>query len=436
MTDPTSRLLSRTRRRLFVFTLGLIALLVVGIGVATAVVTLRALDVEVDRALAASVDDAVAGLHDGLPAGSDAPGDNEDATLASSDTFLLVLGPDGKTVSNPDRVNLPGLPDTAAVEAARGVGRDLRTVDAGGTEVRLLTVAVTPEEQGGPIGFVQGGLVLVLHDQQSQGIVDAILLVAAVGLIGAAVVTLVVTGRAFAPIRRSFEAQRRFVADASHELRTPAALIRANAEVMEREGLMTDEGRPLVADIITESDRLARLVSELLNLAASETATAPVALAPVDLGVIAADTVRQATALATSRQADLVMAAQAPIPAIVNGDRDRLVQLLLILLDNALDHSPSGGTVTVEVRRADANVVLTVADQGPGIAVAERERVFEPFTRLPGVRRDRSGGTGLGLAIARRIATAHRGTIRIADAPGGGAAVVVTIPAAGDRAAS
>ncbi len=78
---------------------------------------------------------------------------------------------------------------------------------------------------------------------------------------------------------------------------------------------------------------------------------------------------------------------------------------------------------------------MTVADEGPGIPVAERERVFEPFTRLPGVRRDRAGGTGLGLAIARRIATAHRGTIDVAEAPGGGAAFVVTIPAADGRAA-
>ena len=89
----------------------------------------------------------------------------------------------------------------------------------------------------------------------------------------------------------------------------------------------------------------------------------------------------------------------------MNGDRDRLVQLLLILLDNAFDHSPPGGTVTVDVRRAGHDVELVVADEGPGIPAAERERVFEPFTRLPGVRRDRAGGTGLGLAIARRIAT-------------------------------
>ena len=72
---------------------------------------------------------------------------------------------------------------------------------------------------------------------------------------------------------------------------------------------------------------------------------------------------------------------------------------------------------------------MTVTDQGPGIPASERERVFEPFTRLPGVRRDRAGGTGLGLAIARRIATAHAGTIVVADAPGGGAAFVVSLPA-------
>jgi signal transduction histidine kinase len=432
MTDSTSRMLSRTRRRLFVVTLGLVALLVVGIGVATAAVALRALDVEVDRALASSVDAASTALHDGLPSSSETGGDGEDTTLASSDTFLLILGPDGKIVSNPSRVNLHGLPDEAAVEAARALGRDLRTVDAGGTNVRLLTVAIKPDEQAKTIGFVQGGFVLDLHDQQSRSILVAILLVAAVGLIGAAFVTLIVTGRAIDPIRRSFESQRRFVADASHELRTPTALIRANADVLERERLMAEEGKPLVADIITEADRLARLVGELLQLAASETTEAAVELRPVDLRTIATDTIRQTTALATSRRANLVMQTTAATPAVVNGDHDRLVQLLLILLDNALDHSPPDGTVTVAIQRTDGNVELVVADEGPGIAVSEREHVFEPFTRLRGVRRDRSSGTGLGLAIARRITTAHRGTIRIDDAPGGGAAVVVSIPAAGD----
>ena len=134
MTDPTARLLTRTRRRLTIVTLTLVALLVVGIGAATAFVTLRALDVNVDRVLVSSVDAAAAALHDGPPTDAEPSADNEDAILAASDTFILVLGRDGSLVSNPSRVNLSGLPDAAAVAAAQADGRDLRTVDAGGTE--------------------------------------------------------------------------------------------------------------------------------------------------------------------------------------------------------------------------------------------------------------------------------------------------------------
>ena len=434
MTDPTARLLTRTRRRLTIVTLALVALLVVGIGAATAFVTLRALDVNVDSVLTSSVDAAAAALHDGPPTDAEPSADNEDAILAASDTFILVLGPDGRLVSNPSRVNLTGLPDAAAVAAAQADGRDLRTVDAGGTEVRLLTVPVRAEEGGVLVGYVQGGFVLTLHDLQSQSIVAAILLVGAVGLIGAAVVTLIVTGRALVPIRRTFDAQRRFVADASHELRTPAALIRANADVMEREDLVTDDGRPFVADIITEADRLARLVGDMLQLAATDTAQIVIEPEPVDLGAIAMETVHQAEALATERAVHLVMAPGALPSVVVNGDRDRLIQLILILLDNAFDHSPPGGTVTLNLRIADRDVELTVADEGPGVPASERERVFEPFTRLPGVRRDRAGGTGLGLAIGRRIVIAHGGSVVVTDSPGGGAAFRVTIPAVGAAA--
>lgn len=450
MADPTTALISRTQRRLFAMTLGLVALLVVLIGAASAWVALRALDADVDRALTTRVEAAVGSLHDGVPGvvsptaapddegGSDDDDeddeDDDESDLAASDTFLLILGPDGTIVANPSAVRLPGLPDPSAVAAAADDGRDLRTVDAGGTQVRVLTVAVFGEDgddagDGPATGFVQGGFVLTLHDEQSRSIVVAVLLVGAIGLIGAAVVTLVVTGRALVPIRRSFEAQRRFVADASHELRTPAALIRANAEVVEREGLVTADGRPLVADIVTEADRLGRLVGDLLQLAGSDATGVTIDPRPVDLATLASDTVRQADALATGRGARLAMSQATVKQAVVDGDRDRLVQLLLILLDNAFDHSPAGGTVTVDVQRVGEVVELTVADQGPGIPPAERERVFEPFTRLPGVRRDRAGGTGLGLAIARRIASAHRGTIHAADASGGGAAFVVTIPA-------
>ena len=177
---------------------------------------------------------------------------------------------------------------------------------------------------------------------------------------------------------------------------------------------------------------LSRLVGDLLQLASAEATGLVVDRRPVDLAGIAADTVRQAEALATERGVGLRLVRSAPEGlTLVSGDRDRLTQLLLILLDNAFDHSPKGGTVTVDVRTSgQAAVALTVSDEGPGIPSADRERVFEPFARLPGVARDRAGGTGLGLAIARRIALAHAGTISVDDRPGGGASFVLTLPVA------
>lgn len=429
MTNPTDRLLVATRRRLFVVTLGLVALLVVGIGGATAVVGLRVLDADVDRALRGSVSAALARLAGELPEAHETP-ESTEGPPAASDTFLLYLDASGRVVANPSGVALTGLPDEAAVKAGPS-GEDLRTVVAGDVSIRLLTVPIVAPDEGGPVGYIQGGFVLTLHDRQSVSLIAAIAVVGLIGVVGAALVTLLVTGRALVPIRRSLEAQRRFVADASHELRTPVALIRANAEVIEREDLVSDAGRPLVEDIVAEADRLGRLVGDLLTLASTDTTGLALTLMrrPVDLAELAAETVRGAAALAAER--GVRVAIDAPSAVVASADRDRLVQLILILLDNAFDHSPPDGKVTVRVRRLERSVELSVSDEGQGIPADDRERIFEPFTHLPGVRRDRAGGTGLGLAIGRRIAVAHDWTIAADDAPGGGARFTVTLPAGG-----
>jgi two-component system, OmpR family, sensor histidine kinase CiaH len=431
MPDPTARLIASTRRRLIVVTLSLVALLLLGIGAATAFVGLRALDVDVDRALQVSVDTAVAALDGELPQGQES-NESDETVPAAADTFLVYLDPKGTEVANPSGVVLSGLPDTGALAPAAATGSDLRTVQAGAVDVRLLTEPIPSSSGGPPIGYVQGGFVLTLHDQQSNSLIAAVVVVAVVGLIGAALVTLVVTGDALVPIRRSFAAQRRFVADASHELKTPPAIIRANAEVLERESLVTDDGRPLVADIVTETDRLSRLVGDLLQLASADATGLVIERVRIDLGAVAADTVRQTQALAAEHDVTLRDESPTADVTVVSGDRDRLTQLILILLDNAIDHAPPATAVVVSVRRSGRRVELTVADQGPGVPPAERARVFEPFTRLPGVRRDRAGGTGLGLAIARRIVVAHDGTIAVHDAPGGGARFVVSLPATSD----
>jgi signal transduction histidine kinase len=425
----TERLLRRTRRRLFAVTLCLLALLLVGVGAATVIVALGALDSDVDRALATAVDGQVAVVGNELPSGEDGHETGEQAS-GGADTVLLVLDPSGAVVRNRSGVSLPGLPNAAALDGALASGVDVRTVRSGNVNVRLRTVVMRSDGQ--VMGFVQGGFVLALHDQQSQSLVIAIVATGLAGLVAAAVITLLVTGRALVPIREGFEAQRRFVADASHELRTPAALIRANAEVLEREALTTGDGAALVGDIIAEADRLGGLVGDLLQLAAWDEAHLAITPGPIDAATLATDTVRGARALAAER--GVFLAVETPASAPATGDRDRLVQLLLILVDNAIDHSPSGETVTVRVRREGDRVAFDVDDRGPGIPLAERERIFEPFTRLSGTTRHGSGGTGLGLAIARRIVEAHGGTIRADTPSGGGARFTVTLPGAGGQA--
>jgi signal transduction histidine kinase len=428
--DQVDRLVTATGRRLYITTLGLVALLIVGVGIATAVAGLRSLDADVDRALTATVDAALARLDGELPSVNEQP-ETDEPPSGASDTFVLDLRPDGAIVANPSRVALTGLPVADAITGAGSAGRDARTVELGGIPVRLMTARIGSAQD--PVGFVQAGFVLTLHDRESQGLVLTVTLVGLAGLAGAALVTLLVTRRALTPIRRAFDAQRRFVADASHELRTPTAIIRATAEVLEREGAVTPEGRALVADIVAESDRLGRLVGDLLALATTSAGDRDIARAPVDLGEIADTAARRAERLAVDRAVRIDVRKAPGGPFTVDGDLDRLVQLTLILLDNAIDHAPDGTPVELAVTREGSAIRLSVSDSGPGIPPADRERIFEPFARLDRADRRGSGNAGLGLAIGRRIAGAHGGSLVAIERPGGGGRFVVTLAASRNR---
>lgn len=424
--SPARRLIDSTRRRLYVTSLLLVAALVIGIGLTTAVAALGALDTDVDRALRTTAEAAVAQLDGELPAEQEIS-ESDEVAPASADTFLLYLDRGGRLVADPSLVALAGLPVTDALAAATTPGGDLRTVTAGGVSIRLLTLPIGPAAQ--PVGFVEAGFVLTLHDAQSRSLVMAIALAGLIGLIGAGIVTLIVTRSAMRPIRDAFDAQLRFVADASHELRTPAAVIRATAEVLARESLVSPESGPLIEDIVDESDRLGRLVGDLLMLSSGDTTDLAMDRRPVDLVELARAAVRRVAPLAEERGVDVVVDAAEAVT--VNGDRDRLLQLVLILVDNAIDHTPTGTPVQVAVGRRGSAALLSVTDQGPGIPVDARERVFQPFARLDSGARRRPGGAGLGLAIARRLVVAHGGGIAVTAGPGGGARFEVTLPAVG-----
>src|SRR5438270_4825490 len=217
---------------------------------------------------------------------------------------------------------------------------------------------------------------------------------------------------AYRTVAAALEAQRRFVADASHELRTPLATIQGNAGLLAHGPDVGDDvRRAAAADIAGESERMARLTDRLLTLARADSGL-ELALAPVELRPLVAEVVRQAGVL----HPDLQLTVDAS-ELEVAGDADALRQLLWILLDNASRHARKTIAVTLHPNAGWARVM--VADDGAGVAPADRERVFERFYKGDVARA--GGGAGLGLAIARWIADQHRGRIIAAEGPHGGA---------------
>ena len=430
MPDPAERLIASTRRTLALLTLGLLAALLVAMGVATLVVAVAQLDGATDSALRSTAQGVLAGLDGRLPSasGSESATETSDEPVGSADTFVLVVNAAGSVVQNPRTIHLAGLPDRTALSAALSGGSDLRTVTAGGLPVRLLTLAIRPSAGGRPVGAIQAGLILTLHDRQVGDLGLTIALVGLAGLACAAVVALLLTGRALIPIRAAFATERRFVAAASHELRTPAAIIHASGEVLQREDLVREAGTTLVSGIVAEADRLSRLVAGLLALSTSRADPDAVSLEPLDLAMIAVDAAGRTAALAAERGCRLVVAPDLRPSLPILGDADRLLQVLLIVLDNATRHAPTGTAVMVDMGRRDRVAWVSVADHGPGVAPAERERIFEPFARAPGERRRWREGMGLGLAVARTIVERHGGTIVVGEEPGGGARFTVSLP--------
>jgi two-component system OmpR family sensor kinase len=219
---------------------------------------------------------------------------------------------------------------------------------------------------------------------------------------------------------------RRFAADASHELRTPLTAIRGFAELYRQGGGDPDH---VIARIEHHATRMSALVEDLLLLARLDQQR-PIEQRPVDLLALAADAVQDSAATGDDHPVRLV--ASGGRPPVVIGDELQLRQVIGNLLSNAVQHTPAGTSVTVSVA-ADAEVVLSVADNGPGLAPEDAARVFERFFR-PDPARSRTGtagtksGSGLGLSIVHAIVTAHGGTIRLDTAPGEGARFEVRLP--------
>ncbi|ATO16632.1 two-component sensor histidine kinase [Micromonospora sp. WMMA2032] len=231
--------------------------------------------------------------------------------------------------------------------------------------------------------------------------------------------------------RRSEERMRQFIADASHELRTPLTTIRGFAELY-RQGAAREpeQTADLLRRIEDEASRMGLLVEDLLLLARMDRER-PIALAPVELPVLASDAVEAARVVDPDRRIELEREPGSG-PLVVLGDDARLRQVIGNLMTNALTHTPSDAAVTLRLRAETGNVaVVEVADTGPGLTPEQAERVFERFYRVDAARTRRAGGptsTGLGLAIVAALVAAHHGTVEAAETPGGGATFRVKLP--------
>ena len=389
-----------------------------------------------------------------------------------TDPFTEVLNASGAVLSSTGRIGgaAPAVPPNLLDAAANGGA--LATVDAPGSpQLRLYATPWTRTDLS-LRGFVVAGQPTSIQSENRKGLRGFLVVSSIPTLLAAFLAGWLITGRALRPLKsvvetadsiartrdlkrrlpvarrrdeigllsQSFngmldqleaanqqltgalEAQRRFVADASHELRTPLTTIRGNADLLSQGPGVTDDVRADAAhDIASESERMSRLVDHLLTLAQAD-AGQHLELAPVSLRPLIDSVCRQAQAIHPDRRFHNVGLTDATIA----GDADAIVQLLWILVDNAVKFTRQGGSVEVGLRQHDATVLLTVADDGVGVPIADLERIFQRFYQADAARSNK--GAGLGLSIARWIVEEHRGTISVRNNSGPGCTFTVTIP--------
>jgi signal transduction histidine kinase len=269
-------------------------------------------------------------------------------------------------------------------------------------------------------------------EKRYPGLLASFLLAALAALLMVGVGGAALARKSLVPVEESMERMRRFVADASHELRTPSAVLRTRAEVALQRARSVEEYAEIVEKTKNEAERLGRLVDGLLLLAAADENRLAVSRQPVFLDDLLVQASELARTLAASKGVTLELGDfdEAPVEA----DPDLVRHLFLILLENAVKYTPSGGTVYAGVTADDARCRVTVRDTGPGIPPETLPHVFERFYRGDPARQ-REGGSGLGLAIAKSIADAHGADIGIESEVGHGTTVRVSLARAASRPA-
>jgi signal transduction histidine kinase len=346
--------------------------------------------------------------------------DSFDAEL--SPIFLAAMDPAGEPAVIGGSLPAGAASLETGLQAADRTGFDTRSVtDSNGDRMEWMAARVSGSRG---VVSVLAGRSMADVDRLLQNLLSRFLAVGLGVTVALGIACWWLAGRSLRSAQESWEKQREFIANASHELRAPLTLLRMSAELARRKTAEADERHTLLSDVLTETDHMSRLVADLLLLSRLDAGSLNVDCVPTDLSVLVESVGREIQRVAQEKNVALSIESN---PGCALGDPVRIRQVLLILLDNALQHTPPEGRIHL-VARVDDAAHLIVEDTGSGIPIKDLPHIFNRFFRAGGAR---DGGSGLGLSIARAMVKAMHGHIAVTNRPGGGTLAEVTLEAVG-----
>jgi two-component system sensor histidine kinase CiaH len=274
--------------------------------------------------------------------------------------------------------------------------------------------------------FVSEKAQTVFVEKTITGLETKIFMIDSLVIIMIAGLSYWLAGKTLQPIQRSLTSQKRFVADASHELKTPLTIMKSNLEVAMRKASQKGNNNPILAVNLEEVERMNKIVEDLLTLSRIDNNQEQLQFSRTDISLIASDSVEKLRGYAENRNVDMQI--QTENSLYVFGDYYRLEQAFINIVKNAIDYSSQEGKVFVSVEQAYNQAIISFQDNGIGMESEEQKHIFDRFYRIDKSRSRKQGGSGLGLSIVKWIIDQHHGSISVQSTLGNGTKVIISLP--------